>query len=514
MVASRLSEDEAATVVLLEAGGSDLRPDVLVPGASGLLHRSSADWRYYTEPQARMFGRRLYYPRGKVVGGSGSTNTLVYMRGHALDFDGWAAEGATGWAFRDVLPYFKRAENYLVPGFDRALQGEGGPLDVDRPRYEHPLARAFVEAGVSCGLPARDDFNRGDMEGVGAYHFNVSRGVRRSTARAYLAAATRRKNLTLVTKGHVERLVFEGLRCVGVQVRRGRALETLRAKREVILSAGAVNTPKILMLSGIGPGPHLQDRGISVLVDQPNVGAHLQDHPLMPMADRGGEETANSTLGKLGPIVRYLATRGGPLSTPIPVCGGFARTCHDDPRPDIQFHFAAGWANDMYHFAALPPEDGYTICVTVSRPVSRGRVTLATPHPEDPPCIDPGFFTDEVDLATMTRGFRLAQRILASRAFEPHRKGPARPPRRLEDDGEIHDFIRRATETNYHPVSSCRMGQEAISVVTPDLRVRGVESLRVIDASVMPAVTTGNTNAPTVMIAERGAELVRHFSKQ
>jgi choline dehydrogenase len=510
VVASRLSEDPSCRVALIEAGGTNLRPDVMVPGAASLLHRSSADWKFYTEPQAELNGRRLYYPRGKVVGGSGSTNTLIYVRGEPRDFDDWRAAGAIGWGDEDVVRSFQRAERHVFDGDSEGRPRTNGPLAITRPAWVHPLWSTFIDAAAACGLPRNDDFTRRTLEGVGLYQFNVERGLRQSTAQAYLAKA-RRSNLSLLKGTQTTELVFDGRRCVGVRTRRGRFVETLRARREVIVCAGAVGSPQLLMYSGIGPAEHLRAMGRPVVLDQPLVGAGLHDHPLVPVADLGGTATVNTTLRDVMPVLQYLTSRGGALSVPLPAAGGFARTnaAASDPRPDIQFHFAAGWTANLYDLDDLPPEDGYTLTATVCRPKSRGTVKLGGSRADDPPLIDPAFFSDRADMDTMIRGVDLAQRILDAAPFASHRRGPARPPSRLLSESAIEAWIRLACETTYHPVGTCRMGAEGESVVDPSLRVRGVDGLRVIDASVMPSITTGNTNAPTIMIGEHGAALIR-----
>lgn len=505
VVASRLSEDATCRVALVEAGGSDARPDVRIPGASALLHRSSADWKFYTEPQAKLNDRRLYYPRGKVVGGCGSTNTLIYMRGERQDFDDW---NVPGWRADDVMPFFRRAEGFRFE-VDAKEQGTEGPLPIAHAPYRHPVSEVFVAAGEAAGLPRNEDFNAGSLEGVGFYQLNIASGIRQSTARAYLAKARWRSNLEVVTGAMTETLLFDGKRCVGVRIRRGRTVEELRARREVIVSAGAIGSPALLMYSGIGPAEHLRDMGRPVVLDQPLVGARLQDHPLLPIADRGGSRTGNTTAFDVGPALQYLALRKGPLLVPYPAAGGFART-GTSSRPDIQFHFAPAWSNNLYDVKHMPPEDGYMLCVTVCRPRSRGSVRLGGSRTDDPPRIDPAFFTDEDDLDTMIRGFELAQKILSAAPFDAIRKGPALPPERLHDPDAIARYVRLACETTYHPIGTCRMGADASdSVVDPSLKVRGIDGLRVIDASVMPAITTGNTNAPTIMIAERGSDMIQ-----
>lgn len=509
VVAARLSEDPSAEVLLLEAGGTDRRPDVMIPGLSSALHRSSADWGFWTAPQEALGGRQVYCPRGKVLGGSGSTNTLIVMRGHPRDFDEWAEAGAEGWAWRDVLPAFVKSERYLA-GAAGPLHGAEGPLDVRKPDIMHPLWQAFLDAAGTLGIPRNDDFNGASMDGVGLYDVHVRGGLRLSTARAYLRPALGRRNLTLLSGAHARELIFEGRRCVGVMLRRGMKIEAVRARREVILCAGAIGSPHLLLSSGVGPEDHLGALGRAVVHALPGVGEGLQEHPLLPLSDLCRERITLNTSGLgLPTALEYLTRRSGLLAWPMPAAGGFLRTAEGLDRPDVQLHFVAAWARDIHDFHGRAAEDGYSVTVTLSRPRSRGRLRLGSARPEAPPIIDPAMLTHPDDLAPMVRGFRRAQEILEAAPFDRYRLRPAKPARRLAGDEEIVQYLRTHLETNYHPTCTCRMGGDEMAVVDPALRVRGLEGLRVIDASVMPSITTGNTNAPAIMIAERGAEMIR-----
>ncbi|MFK7986401.1 MAG: GMC family oxidoreductase [Sandaracinaceae bacterium] len=507
VLAARLAE-RGRRVCVLEAGGTDRRPDVMLPGAASLLHRSDADWGFTTEPQTALHGRRLYYPRGKVIGGCGSTNTMIVIRGTPSDYDGWARDGARGWSWRDVLPYFRSSEAAEGAEHD-ALHGRHGPMPVRSPSYVHPLWETFVEAGVAAGHARNDDFNGPVQEGVGHFRFTVQGGRRFGTAPAYLRPALRQHGarIALVTKARVDRLRFEGTRCVGVSYRRGRADFEVRAN-EVVLAAGAVGSPHLLLRSGVGPAAHLRDFGVEVLVDAPEVGRGLQDHPICVLADAcRAPITSNTIADQPASLLRALVGKG-PLSSPLPGAGGFLRTDPGLGEPDIQLHFVAAWAHDVHDYHGKPSEDGYVLAPLVLRPKSRGHVRLASVHPAEAPAIDPAFLTHPDDMATMTRGFRLARAILDASPFDRYRGRPLRPDRRLDDDEPIVDYLRRNVETTYHPTCTVRMGPADEAPLDPSLRVRGVTGIRVCDASVMPSIVAGNTNAPTVMIAEKGADLI------
>lgn len=490
VLADRLSEG-GRSVLLLEAGGTDRRPDVMIPGAASSLHRSSADWGFYTEPQAALGGRRVYVPRGKVLGGSGSTNTLIAIRGVPLDYDEWAEAGATGWGWSEVAPVFARIAR---------------KMPARPPTWTHPLWHTYLAAARELAQPINDDgFSSDELEGLGLYAFHVKSGRRLSTARAYLRPAMRRSNLTVWTAAQVRGLRFEGARCMGVTVRRGGPLGGTIVDvdaGEVVLSAGAIGSPHLLLLAGIGPAEHLRAIGVKPRHDLP-VGEGLQDHAIVHVADLSRRPTVNTTIESAGEALRYL-TRGedSMLAWPLPGAGGFVRTA-PGPRPDVQLHFVAGWADDPHDYAGRPMEDGYILASTVTKPQSRGHVQLASPFPEEPPAIDPALLTHDDDFATMRRGVMLCRRLLDARAFDGWRAGPARP-RGVLDEATVDDFVRTACGTTYHPSCTCAIGR----VVEPDLRVKGLEGLRVVDASVMPSVTTANTNLPTIAIAERAADLM------
>ena len=488
VLASRLSERADNSVLLIEAGGTDLRPDVMVPGAASRLHRSSADWGYYTTPQKALGDRKIYVPRGKVLGGSGSTNTLIAIRGVPADYAEWTEAGAEGWTWDEVRPVFDRIRTKMTPVI---------------PREVHPVVEAFQVAAEQSGLGrARDGFQGETLEGIGPFAFHVVNGRRLSTAGAYLRPVLRRRNLELKTGVQVRELAFEGRRCVGVKVRKGREMLTLRANREVLVSAGAIGSPHLLLLSGVGPEEHLRNVGVQPRHDLP-VGEGLQDHPIVHLADLSRRPTLNTTIETLPTILDYLVRRKGLLAFPLPVAGGFAQTV-PGPRPDLQFHFVPGWAHDAHDFDALPPEDGYILASTVCKPKSRGRVRLASPFAEEPPVIDPALLEHEQDMATAVRGVRLTQKILEAEALSGWTRGPIRPPQRVKDDADAEAYARQACGTTYHPSCSCPMGP----VLDPKLRVKGLDGLRVVDASSMPAVTTANTNLPTAMIAERAADFI------
>ncbi len=491
VLAARLSERSDLRVLLIEAGGTDRRPDVMIPGAASRLHRSACDWGFYTTPQPALSDRSIYVPRGKVLGGSGSTNTLIAVRGVPLDYDEWRDAGATGWGWDDVRPIFERIDR-VMPAL--------------RPTYVNPLWRAFLDGAREAGLATDETgFSRDELDGAGFYALHVRGGMRLSTARAYLRPAMRRSNLEVITRAEVSRLRFEGLRCVGVELRRGGEIELLRATREVVLAAGAIGSPHLLLRSGVGPAEHLRAMGVDVVHALP-VGEGLQDHPLLHVADACREPiSVNTTSETPRTVLEYVLRREGMLAWPLPSVGAFAKTRHGLSRPDVQLLFVAGWAHDAHDYEGRPRSDGYILAPAVCKPKSRGRLRLASPFPHEPPSIDPALLADDEDLRTMTRGYALARRILDAHAFDRSRAAPLKPARALESDDEIEAFVRAACGTTYHPSCTCAIG----AVVDPDLRVKGIGGLRVADASVMPSVTTANTNLPTIMIGERAADLMR-----
>jgi len=509
-LAARLSEDPASRVCLIEAGPPDDSALVTTPAAVALiLPTRIRNWAFETVPQDALYERRGYQPRGRMLGGSSSLNAMIYMRGHPSDYDDWAAAGATGWAWRDVLPYFLRAENNERGASD--FHGVGGPLNVADLRSPNPFARLFVEAGKEIGLPANDDFNGAQQEGVGLYQVTQKGGERWNAARAYLHPAMARPNLALYTGAHALRVLFSGRRATGVEIWRAGRTETIRAAREVVLAAGAFQSPQLLMCSGVGPGEHLRALGLEVVHDSPGVGQNLQDHPdyivnrkvrtseLMGVSLGGGLRLARE-------LWRYVRERRGMLTTNFAEAGGFVKSEPGLERPDLQLHFVIGMVDN--HNRTLHLGHGLSCHVCVLRPKSRGTVRLASRDARDAPLIDPRFLAEPEDLAGLVRGFKLVRRILdapALAAFPSTELYTAK----VRDDAEIERAIRARADTVYHPVGTCRMGSDADAVLDPELRVRGVEGLRVADCSVMPSLIGGNTNAPAIMIGERAAEFVR-----
>ena len=516
VLAARLSEDPSVSVALLEAGGGNDGVLNRVPtgAAIHIVGRNAFNWAFSTVPQPGFAGRRGYQPRGRGLGGSSSINAMVYLRGQREDYDDWVMEGADGWGWHDVLPYFRRSENNERAGLDDAYHGRGGPLNVADLRSPHPFAAMFIEAAQQAGLPRNDDFAGASQEGVGWYQVTQKDGERWSVARAYLDPARGRPNLTIETHAFATQVMFDGRRAVGVRFEQGGQAREVRARREVLLAAGALQSPQLLMVSGVGPGSHLKELGIATIADLP-VGENLQDHPDV-VVNRRVDNTDLLGLSPAGAwklmraIGRWRRERRGVLTSNFAEAGAFVRTLPDQARPDLQLHFVIGMVdnhNRTYHWG-----HGMSCHSCPLRPRSRGVLRLASPDMKDAPLIDPRFLSHEDDLETLVRGFKLVRKIFAQPAFAPF--DGANPKRELHSaeartDDEIRAVIRARADTIYHPVGTCRMGRDERSVVDAQLRVRGVEGLRVIDASVMPTLVSGNTNAPVVMIAERASDLIR-----
>ncbi|RDV24627.1 choline dehydrogenase [Alteromonas aestuariivivens] len=513
VLAARLSENPTVSVCLIEAGAPDNNPLIHIPFGLSLLGRfRSLGWGYYTAPQAQLYDRELFWPRGKTLGGSSSVNAMCYIRGQNQDYDRWANEGARGWDFEQVLPYFKRSENYYR-GADE-YHGVGGPLNVDKLRHTCPLTDAFVEAAQSVNLPILDDFNREEREGLGYYDVTQINGQRCSTAKGYLKPATGRNNLTVLTQVMAERVLFRERRAVGVQVRFKGKVRRLYARHEVILSGGAINSPQLLMLSGIGPKEALQEHGILALVDLPGVGQNLQDHlDAIVQFNSQAHEGYAVALSALPQYIKasfdYLFGRKGIFSSNIAEGGGFVRSSLAENGPDIQFHFLPAKLREHGRRSVFGYGFGLHVCCLY--PKSRGSITLQSNHPADHPLIDPNYLAEEDDCKVMIEGVRLARQILNSPSFAPFRGKERLPGAQAETDEQILDFIRARSETIYHPIGTCKMGadNDPMAVVDNQLRVRGVSGLRVVDASVMPSLLGGNTNAPTAMIAERAADFIK-----
>lgn len=511
-IASRLSENESASVCLLEAGGPDTNPLIHMPmgfAIASYLPKGDTNWDFETVPQKHLNGRVGYQPRGRVMGGSSSINAMIYIRGSRQDYDRWAAMGASGWSYEDVLPYFKKAENQ-ERGADK-YHGAGGPLSVSDLRTRNPLSESFLRAAAELQLPTNSDFNGASQEGVGFYQVTQRNGRRCSAAVAYLEPARERANLKIFSGAHAEKVVFEGKRAKGVRFRYGNKSVIARARREVILSAGAFQSPQLLMLSGIGPAAHLQSVGVEVVVDSPDVGAHLQDHldyTVLRRTKSGASYgvTPATGLAMLKAVGPYSKRGEGILTSNLAECGGFIKT---DPRldePDIQLHFIPALVDD--HGRKKHLGGGYSCHACVLRPKSKGLVRLASPDPMAAPLIDPKFLSDDDDLFRLVKAARLVMRIFDAPAMADV-NGPQLYAGTGVDDQELIEDIRSRADTIYHPVGTCRMAGDARSPLDPALKVRGVEALRVADASVMPTLIGGNTNAPSIMIGEKAADLIK-----
>ncbi|MGH8031364.1 MAG: GMC family oxidoreductase [Luteimonas sp.] len=513
VLANRLSEDRDVRVLLLEAGGRDWHPFIHMPaGVAKLVGQKGINWNYDTAPEPHLDNRRLWWPRGKVLGGSSSINAMCYIRGVPGDYDDWAAQGASGWDWRSVLPYFKRSEGN-GRGSD-ALHGGDGPLSVSDLRHVNPLSQAFVDAGVQAGLARNPDFNGPTQHGVGLYQVTQRDGARCSSAVAYLDPATSRANLSVHTGAFVQRVLIEGGRAVGVAYRHGSRDVRVRATREVLLCGGAINSPQLLMLSGIGDAAQLHALGIDVAMNAPEVGGNLQDHLDICTLQHATQRVSYDRTSEVRTAFDYfLRGHRGPGSSNIAEAGGFARSAFaPDDRADIQLHFVPAMLDD--HGRHRLKGDGYTLHACFLRPRSRGRIALASARYSDAARIQANYLGDPdgFDLKMMVACAKLSLAIFAQKAFDAYRGAAIFPARSGLSDDELIAFIRAKAETVYHPVGSCRMGSDDASVVDPQLRVRGVDGLRVIDASVMPTLPGGNTNAPTIMIAERAADLIRGTS--
>jgi choline dehydrogenase len=505
VLANRLSVDPKVRVLLLEAGGRDLNPLIHMPGGiAKLMSFPGINWGYDTEPEAELNNRRLYWPRGKVLGGSSSINAMVYTRGHPTDYDHWCRLGNPGWDYAHALPYFRRAENQERGPSE--FHGTNGPLNVTDDATRSPLSSLFVKAGHQIGLPYNNDFNGADTLGVGYYQTTMLARRRLSAADAYLRLARHRHNLTVLTHAAVSQIIFEGSRAVGVRfARRGKVAEA-RTSREIVLAAGAINSPQLLMLSGIGPAEHLRSTGIAVKLDLPGVGQNLQDHLdvciVHGSTGKGSYDRINEPLA----LLRYLMARSGPLASNIAEAGGFAKSSPDIDAPDIQFHFVPAQLDD--HGRNRLPGTGMTIHACHLRPRSRGVIALRSNDYRDPPMIQPRYLSAPGDLEIMTQAAFLAREIFAAAAFRPARGAEVIPGAAVTSPDDMCDFIRQKAETIYHPVGTCRMGHDPLAVVDAELKVAGIDGLRIADASIMPTIVSGNTNAPTIMIAEKASDLM------
>ncbi|ESW79250.1 choline dehydrogenase [Mesorhizobium sp. C280B] len=507
-MAYRLSEDGKHSVIVIEYGGSDIGPLIQMPSALSIpLNMSLYDWGFASEPEPHLGGRVLATPRGKVIGGSSSINGMVYVRGHARDFDHWAEQGATGWGFADVLPYFKRMED--SNGGENGWRGHGGPLTVQRGSRTNPLYGAFVEAGRQAGFELTDDYNGAKQEGFGPMEQTIRGGRRWSAASAYLRPALRRKNVSLV-KGFARRVIIENQRATGVEIEARKRIQVIRARREVIVAASSINSPKILMLSGIGPGQHLSENGIPVIVDRPGVGRNLQDHMELYIQQESTKPiTLNSVLNPFSKALigaQWLFFKSGLGATNHFEAAAFVRSRAGVDYPDIQYHFIP--AAVRYDGKAAAKAHGFQAHVGPMRSKSRGSVTLRSPDPKSKPVIRFNYMSHPDDWTEFRHCIRLTREIFGQAAFDPYRGKELSPGSHVQSDEELDAFIRDHAESAYHPCGTCKLGRadDAMSVVDPECRVIGVEGLRVADSSIFPRVTNGNLNAPSIMTGEKAAD--------
>lgn len=514
LMANRLSADPANRVALIEAGPSDRKWPVniktaLPVGNIFLLPHEKYNWKHALSGNAAVNNRTINFPRGKLFGGCSAINGGVYIRGQKADYDAWADAGNDGWSYGDVLPAFKSMENYAGP--DKAWHGKGGELDVQKPKSWNPVSTAIVDAASQAGHQINDDFAGERQDGFGRYDLNQRNGTRLSSARAFLHPALKRANLTVLAETMVRRILIDRGRAVGLEIQTGEARTTISARREIILCAGAINSPQLLMLSGIGPQDHLRDVGIDVVHHLPGVGQHLQDHPTVHVAMENPSAESYAVSAKVLPRIiasplKYLLGRTGMLASNVAEAGGFL--CTDGTgRPDIQITFLAGLKLDA---RSVPRRHGYMGLIQLLRPRSAGSVRLASNRPGDKPIIDPNFFADPYDMKTLIAGFREARRIFAQPALAAMTGAEIEPGVQYQSDSEIDAAMRKIVNTAYHPTGTCKMGpdSDAMAVVDSRLRVRGISGLRVVDASIMPNIISGNTSAPTMMIAQRAADFI------
>jgi len=505
VLANRLSADTQTTVLLLEAGGPDSRREIHIPAAFSKLFKTPLDWAYETEEQPALDNRKLFWPRGKMLGGSSSMNAMIYIRGNPRDYDRWAELGNEGWSFADVLPYFKRAENQQHGA--SSLHGAGGPLDVCDLRTVNPLSQAFVDACVESGIARNDDFNSVRQEGAGLYQVTQRQGQRHSAAAAYLRPALKRPNLGVHSNAQATRILFEGRRTVGVQYRQNGTNAEARARREVILCVGAVNSPQLLLLSGIGAAEQLKRFSLEVVMDLPGVGLNLQDHVATGVLYECRQPITLAGAQSPRHLLDYIVFKRGPLTSNVAEAGAFVRSQPSLAGPDLQFHFAPVYfANNGFD---VPPGHGFTFGPSLLHPESRGQIALRSPDPLAPPSIQPNYFKCEGDLHVLLEGLKLSRRLAQAKAFEPYRGTEVRPGAAVQAEAALIAFVRQSAQTLYHPVGTCKMGSDPLAVVDAKLRVHGLEGLRVVDASIMPNVVSGNTNAPTIMLAEKASEMIR-----
>jgi len=504
VLAARLSEDRNNRVLLLEAGPRDTDPRVRMPAAFPKLFKSEMDWDIETEPQRHANDRRMYWPRGKVVGGCSSTNAMVYMRGNRRDFDDWAANGCTGWSFAECLPYFKKSERNLR--FKNEFHGDSGGLCVSDRVYTNPLTPVFIEACQQAGIVITDDFNGREQDGAALTQVTQENGVRCSAARAFLKSALGRANLRVETGARATQILFDGTRAIGVAYRQHGQNKTVRAEREIILCLGAVHSPQLLMLSGIGPADHLAAAGIECRHDLPGVGENLHDHPIAAVITDCTQNVTLDSAESVWNLAKYMVGNRGPLTSNVAEACAFVKSDAALDRPDIQFHFAPAFF--YRHGLTGEKRTAFTLGACLVQPESRGTLRLRSNDPFAQPLVDPNYLAAERDRRALLAGVKLGRAIVSQAAFSPYRGNEFLPGEAAQTDEQLMQCIREYCETLYHPAGSCKMGVGPESVVDPRLRVHGLQGLRVADASIMPKIVGGNTNAAAILIGERAADFI------
>ncbi|HTV58324.1 MAG TPA: choline dehydrogenase [Verrucomicrobiae bacterium] len=505
VLASRLSEDPSSRVLLLEAGGNDKRREIKIPAAFSRLFKTEVDWNYSTEPEPHLHHRQLYWPRGKVVGGSSSINAMIYIRGNRADYDGWRDLGNEGWGFDDVLPYFKKSENQANGASE--FHGAGGPVSVSNLKCVNALTKAFLEAAGELGIRGNPDFNGAEQEGAGLFQVTQSDGRRQSAFDAFVRPALGRPNLTLATNALATRIMTEKGRVKGVEFSEGGTIQEARAEKEVIVAGGAVNSPQLLMLSGIGAADELARAGVRVVHHLPGVGKNLQDHPMVSTGYTSKKPVTLMSAESPRNLLRYFLWKDGPLTSNVAEAGIFLRLREGSAAPNLQLLF--GPAYYASHGLRKRTDHCFGFGPTLITPESRGEIALRSPRADEAPLIRANYLSTDADLRVIVEGVKLSRELAHTRAFGEYRGEELHPGISAQTDEEIGEFVRREAETLYHPAGTCKMGRDEDAVVDDKLRVRGIDGLRVVDASVMPRVVAGNTNAPTMMIAERAADLIR-----
>ena len=516
VLANRLSEDAGCTVLLLEAGSPATKPEIRVPGAYTKLNRTSVDWAFWTEPQKQVDNRKIFIPRGKTLGGSSATNAMAYVRGNREDFNEWEALGNTGWGYDDILPYFKKSETNEQ--FGEPFHGENGPLHVTLSRQPSELASIFVDACEESGIPRNTDYNGAEQEGASMLQFTIKKNKRHSAADAFLKPAMRRSNLTVRTNTHVKSILIEDGRAVGVEVMTAYSdSERINCTREVLLSAGAIQSPQLLMLSGIGDPVELSKQGIDIKFPLPGVGKNLQDHIWTGVSSWSTIPTFNSLLKPFNmakAALQHLLFSSGPLSNSPIEANAFLKSDASLTRPDIQFHFvplgiADDYSTDIHDIKTFSKKDGFGILAILIRPESRGYIGLKSSKPKDAPIIQPNLLSEPKDRQVLLAALKKSMEVMNAQSLAGFSLNGLSFPHEPHTDAALMAHIRKTAETLYHPVGTCKMGKDSLAVVDSQLRVHGVKNLRVIDASVMPTIVSGNTNAATIMIGEKGADLIK-----